>query len=183
MKKAVLALACLAVLASAVQAAGPGIKLGVGVFGGLNIPILQADQKSGTEFGIRGRVGLTSFLVAEPNVSFVKWGKPDPVEGVDLGISGSKVTSFGLDVTLGGVPGLPGFKPFGVVGIGSYKFKNDDNPQVDQTKVGYSAGFGLAVRVVPKIDVDVRGKAVVVPWINGGSKKSVSLTAGVGYSL
>jgi hypothetical protein len=180
MKKTVLVLGCLALLATAVQAQAPAMKFGVGVFAGLNIPVIQKDQKMGTEFGFRARIGLLPFLVAEPNVSFIKWGKPDAVEGLELGINGSKVTSFGLDVALGGAPGLPGFKPFGIVGIGSYKVKNDDT-KFDETNMGYSAGVGFGVGIVPKIDIDVRGKAIVIPMGDGGSKKGISLTAGLGY--
>lgn len=182
MRKTVFVIAGLAVLVSSVWAQGPSPRLGVGAFGGLNIPILQADQKSGSEFGIRGRVALLSFFVLEPNLTFVKWGKPDPVKGVDLGINGSKVTSFGLDATFGFAPGVVGFKPFGVVGIGSYKVKNDDT-KFDQSNVGYLAGFGFGIGVVSKIDIDVRGEAVVIPQTDGGSKKSASLTAGLGYSF
>ena len=181
MKKAVLWLACLVALASAVQAQTPGIKFGVGVFGGTNIPILQKDQKSGSEFGFRARIGLLPFLVAEPNISFVKWGKPDPVDGIDLGIDGSKVTSFGVDATLGFSPGAVGFKPFGVIGLASYKVKNDAT-QLDESKLGYSAGFGFGIGVLSKIDIDVRGMAIVIPW-DGGSKKAASLTAGLTYNF
>ncbi len=182
MRKAVLVIASLAVIVSSVSAQGPAPRFGVGAFGGLNIPILQADQKSGSEFGVRGRVALLSFFVLEPNVTFVKWGKPDPVQGVDLGIDGSKVTSVGLDATLGFAPGTVGIKPFGLVGIGSYKVKNDATG-FDQSNVGYSVGFGFGIGVASKIDIDFRGEAIVMPQTDGGSKKAAALTAGLGYSF
>jgi hypothetical protein len=182
MKKAVLVLVCLAVLVSVAQAVSPEPRIGVGAFAGLNIPVIQKDQKSGTEFGFRARIALLPFLVAEPNFTMVKWGKPDAVDGVVLGINGSKVTSFGLDATLGFAPGTKGFKPFGIIGIGSYKVKNDDT-KYDQSNIGFCGGIGFGLGVAPKIDIDVRGKAVVIPQTDGGSKKGLSLTAGLGYSF
>jgi opacity protein-like surface antigen len=182
MKKAVLVLVCLAVLVSAAQAVTPAPKFGVGAFAGLNIPVIQKDQKSGTEFGFRARIAVLPFLVAEPNFTMTKWGKPDAVDGVELGIDGSKVTSFGLTATLGFAPGTLGVKPFGIIGIGSYKIKNDAT-KFDESNIGFCGGFGIGIGVAPKIDIDVRGQAVVIPQADGGSKKGLSLTAGLGYSF
>ena len=156
-------------------------KIGIGAFGGLNIPLVQDDQGSGKEFGFRGRLKFAIFVV-EPNVTFAKWGKPDPINGIDLGIDGSKVTSYGVDVALGGAPGVPGFKPFFVVGAASYKVKNDDTG-FDESDIGYSGGIGFLIGVSPSFDIDVRGKAVVIPMEAGGSKKAVAATAGVTLNL
>jgi len=162
--------------------AQPGPKLGAGVFAGLSIPLLQDDQSQGIEYGLRGRVGLGSLFVFEPYVSFVTWGEPDPVDDVDLGIDGSKVTSFGLEAMLGNLPGAPGFAPFVFGGIGSYKVKNDDTGYED-SKLGFSAGLGFGVGLSPRFSLDVRGKAIVAPQEEGGSKKAVGATAGINFSF
>jgi hypothetical protein len=133
---------CVLVLAAATLAAAqPGPKLGVGAFAGLNFPALQDDQSQGMEYGFRGRVGFGSLFVVEPYVSFVKWGEPDPVEDVDLGIDGSKVTSFGVEAMLGNLPGAMGISPFFFAGFGSYKVENEDTGY-EGTKLGWSAGSG-----------------------------------------
>jgi len=159
-------------------------KIGIGGFAGLSIPLAQDDQASGKEFGFRARVKL-SFLTVEPNFTIAKWGQADPPSG--SGISempdGSKVTSFGVDALLGGAPGVPGFKPFFVIGGASYKIKNDENPQIDESALGFSAGLGFLFGLSPKFDLDVRGKGVVIPTDGGGSKKAVSVTAGVAVNL
>ena len=152
-------------------------KTGIGGFAGLSIPVAQDDQGSGTEFGFRGRLKL-SFVTVEPNFTIAQWGEGDATAGVD----GHKVTSFGVDALLGGAPGVPGFKPFFVIGAASYKVKNDVT-QFDESALGLSAGLGFLIGVSPKFDLDVRGKGVVIPMDGGGSKKAVSITAGVAVNF
>jgi|WetSurMetagenome_2_1015567.scaffolds.fasta_scaffold345939_2 hypothetical protein len=180
MRKMVLLALCIMLTAPLALAQTP--KFGAGVFGGVSIPVVQKDQASGTEFGLRLRAKVLSFLTAEPNLTFTKWGKPDPVEGITLGIDGSKVTAFGLDVTFGGLPGGSGFKPFMVLGAASYKVKNDAT-QYDQSKLGFSGGFGFAIGFVPMFDIDLRTKAVIIPTEGGGSKKAVSILGGLSYNF
>lgn len=156
-------------------------KFGVGAFAGLSMPLAQDDQGSGTEFGFRGRLKL-SFVTVEPNFTIAKWGEGDLIAGVTAMPDGSKVTSFGVDALLGGAPGVPGFKPFFVIGAGSYKVKNDDT-QFDESALGFSGGLGFLFGFSPKIDVDVRGKAIVIPMDGGGSKKALSVTAGLAMNF
>jgi hypothetical protein len=168
----------LILLASLASATAP--KIGVGAFGGVSIPVVQKDQAQGTEFGLRARLTLLSFLSGEAQLAFTKWGKPDPIEGIPW-TEGSKVTSFGVNGVLGGGPG-PGVKPFFVVGAGSYKIKNDETTQ-ELTRMGYSGGLGIGIGFGPKIGLDVRGEAVVVPLEEGGSKKAVKVTGGLFYNF
>jgi hypothetical protein len=158
-----------------------GITLGVGVFGGANIPVVQDDQSNGSVFGFLLRVKALPFVVIEPNVSFGKWGKPDPVDGIDLGIEGSKINSYGVDATLGGLPGVPGVKPYFVGGIGIYKIKNDDTGY-DESNMGYSLGIGIGIGAIPKIDVDFRGKFIIAPQ-EDSSKKAIYITGGITYNF
>ncbi len=166
---------------SVAQTPSVGPKLGVGVFGGMTLPIVQDDQKSGTVFGFYGRVKLIPILVFEPNISFAKYGDPDPFDGVNLGIVGSKVTSFGVDAVLGAGPGAPGMTPFFFGGIGSYSIKNDDT-DFDESAIGFSGGLGLGFNL-GMLDLNVRGRAIVIPLEDGGSKKSATATVGLSYVL
>jgi hypothetical protein len=155
------------------------VKLGFGAFGGLNIPVVQDDQNTGNIFGIRARIKLMSFIVAEPNIAFGKWGAPDPIRGFDLGIDGSKIKSYGVDATIGGLPGAPGLKPFAVLGAGIYSIKNDDTGY-DESKLGFSFGLGAGIGLTPQFDLDVRGVGIVAPQ-EEGSKKAVFVTGGLTY--
>ena len=158
-----------------------GLKFSAGAFGGVSIPVVQDDQAQGTVFGIMGRMNLLSLIVVEPYISLTKWGEPDPVDGFDLGIDGSKLTCFGVDAMLGGMPGAPGIKPYFLGGIGYYKIKNDDT-QFDESKVGYALGLGISLGLIPTIDLDFKAKGIIIP-IEGGSKKAVNITAGLLYNF
>jgi len=178
----VLIIVAVGLLMTAVTAsAQPGVKLGVGGFAGLSIPVIQDDQESGSEFGFKARWGLGKILVVEPNVTFTKWGKPGTVEGVDLGIDGSKLTGIGLDLVLGNSPGALGLKPYFMAGFGSYKVKNDDTGY-DESNLGWNAGLGIGFGVSPKFDLDIRGKVVVAPQ-DQGSKKAFGIVAGLNFNF
>lgn len=182
MRKALVVLGLLILTGAPSVIAQDGSKLGVGAFVGLSFPILQDDQSQGIEYGLKARYGLGSLIVVEPYVSFVKWGQPDPASGVDLGIDGSKVTSFGLEASLGNFPGHTGIAPYFVAGIGSYKVKNDDTGY-DQSKLGFSGGLGLGIGLSRQFGLDLRGKFIVAPQKEGGSKKAVGATGGINFSF
>ena len=182
MKRTILVGVLVALFALPSAMAQPGPKLGAGAFAGLSIPLIQDDQSQGMEYGFKARLGIGSLIVFEPYVSFVKWGEPDPVEGVDLGIDGSKVTSFGVEASLGNLPGIAGISPFVFGGLGSYKVKNEDTGY-EASKLGFSAGLGLGIGLTPKFSLDVRGKAIVAPQEEGGSKKAINAIAGVNFSF
>lgn len=156
-----------------------GTRIGVGGFGGVNIPIVQDDQANGSIFGFKARVRVMSFVTAEPYVMFGKWGKPDPVDGVELGIDGSKLTSFGIDAQLGSAPGASKFRPYGLVGAGIFKIKNDDTGY-DESKLGFTAGFGCGLGLMPMVDLDLCGRLMVAPQ-EEGSKKALLVTGGLTY--
>lgn len=180
MKRLTLLVVCfLLIVASA--SAQTGVKLGVGANFGLNFPLIQDDQASGTEFGFKGRWGLGTFIVLEPNLTFAKWGKPDAIDGVELGIDGSKLNGIGLDVVLGNAPGAIGFKPYFVAGVGSYKVKNDETGY-DDSNLGFNFGLGFGVGLSPKFDLDLRGKAVIAPQ-DSGSKKALAIVGGVNFNF
>ena len=165
--------------------AGPA-KLGIGAKAGLNIPIIQDDQKSGSIIGFSLRYQLTTIVVVEPNIMFGSYGSPDPVDGVDLAIDGSSLTSYGIDATLGNAVGKLGFKPYAVFGIGLYKQSNDQTDDIFDapgTKFGWSGGFGAGIGFSPKFDLDLRGKLLLFSSEGGGSKKSVAITGGLNFYL
>lgn len=156
-------------------------KFGVGGYGGVSIPVLQDDQGNGSSLGFKIRYRLASVLVVEPNLNFDTWGSPDPVEGIDLGIDGSKVTSYGVDLVLGNAPGSMGISPYFVGGVASYKIENDDT-NYDESNVGWSAGLGLGIGLTPKFGLDFRGKFLVAPQ-DQGSKKGLSIVGGLNVNF
>ena len=177
MKKLIAAGALVLLIVSATQAETP--KLAVGAFAGVNIPVLQQDQGMGTAYGAKASVRLMPMLALEPHFTLAKWGDPGDVDGVDLGITGSKVTSFGLDAVIGKPPakGL-GFVLIG--GVASYKVENEDTGY-ESSKIGFAGGLGLVLKLMPMLDLEVRGKALIAPQEEGGSKKAGLVTGGLTY--
>jgi hypothetical protein len=174
-------LAFLLVLAAAMPlSAGP---IGIGGFGGANIPVVQEDQSAGTAFGLHGKIKLIPALVIEGNLTFSKYGETSiEIGSINNTIEGSKVNSYGIDLLLGGgLGGVPGFKPYGVFGAGFYKTSRDFDE--DATKIGWSAGFGFEINPVSKLGLDFRGKVIVISSDGGGSKKSALVTGGLYYYL
>jgi len=151
-------------------------QFGVGVCGGMNIPVIQQDQGSGTIFGLKAKLNLLPGVSVEPNLNFAKFGDAKKDYGTR---KGSKITSYGVDAILGaGLPGV-GVKMYGLVGGGIYSTKRDNDP--DATKMGWAAGLGLEVGFTSKIAVDIRGKLNVIGSEGGGTKKSAALAGGVNY--
>ena len=177
MRKAILAIALLLLLSSSVSA--QGVKLGVGVFGGLDIPVGQEDQAQGTVFGVRAKVRLIPIITLEPRIAFTSFGEPSNDEFA-LDLDGSKVTAYGVDAVIGAPFGGKGFAMFGVLGAGFYNVKRDQTFE-DNTELGWSAGLGFALGFSPMISADVRGMAHIIPFEGGGTAKSASVTAGLNY--
>jgi len=177
MRRILVSLTLLLLLCSTVAAQGP--KIGLGVFGGLDIPVGQDDQDQGTVFGVRGKLKVFPIVTLEPRISFTSFGEPES-DVVDWGLDGSKVNAYGIDAVFGAPFGASGFNLFGVLGAGFYNYKRDQAAQ-DDTNLGWSAGLCFAIGLAPMVSVDVRGKLNVVPYDDGGTKKSGSATAGLNY--
>ncbi|MEE8576638.1 MAG: outer membrane beta-barrel protein [candidate division Zixibacteria bacterium] len=177
MRRILVSLTLLLLLCSTIAAQAP--KIGLGVFGGLDVPIVQDDQDQGTVFGIRGKLKVLPIVTLEPRISFTKYGDPE-FDEFTSDLDGSKVNSYGVDAVFGAPFGAAGFNLFGVLGAGFYNVKRDQTLQ-DETNLGWSAGLGFAIGVAPMVSIDVRGKLNVIPYDDGGSKKSGSVTAGLNY--
>ncbi len=180
MKKLLLTCICAVLVVGSAHAGG----FGVGAYGGLNIPILQDDQNSGSVFGIKARFKALPFLTLEPNINFSSLGAPDEIDGVDLGIDGMKVNSYGIDGTLGSVVPGPGFHPYLLAGIGFFSFKQPDEVSdfiEDETRFGYNFGLGFEIGFSPKLALDIRGKASIVPLEEGGAAKFLTPTGGLNF--
>ena len=160
-------------------------KFAVGASAGLAIPIVQADQAEGTVYGFRLRYQMLPSLAFEPNVYFSQYGDPTS-DIIDLGIEGSKVTAYGVDVILGSRVGSVGPSSFFFAGIGYYEQTNETLEQVfepEGKRLGYSAGLGFAMGLTPMIDIEARGRLHLVPSKGGGSTKSASILGGFNLNL
>lgn len=190
MKKAALLAVPIILLWSAWASAQEGFKFGVGYSAGIHVPVVQDDQGSGYLMQFRLRWALGNLVMLEPNLDLGKYGEPGDVDVDDhasfsYGIDGSSVTAYGINATIGGMPGATGIKPFFLGGIGFYKMKRDDTENVEDSKsrFGWTGGLGLAIGFTPQFDLDIRGQAHVISFEGGTSKKSLSAMAGLNYNF
>jgi hypothetical protein len=173
-RRFMIALIALALVPAAASARG----VGLGVFGGASIPILQDNATQGTQFGARVPVNIVPLLTVEPFYAKSKLGdKTDTFAGLSYTRDGGEVTSFGANVMLN-LGGPVSFYPF--AGLTSSKLEVTGSEDVKKT--GYDFGLGFGIAIVPKLRLDVRGElnAVVTDQT---SRKYGNITGGVSYAL
>jgi opacity protein-like surface antigen len=147
-----------------------------------NFPIIQDDAGGGALYGAKAKVGPLSFLVLEPSVTWITVGDKEQTEDdLEFTQQGGSIQSFGLNLNIGGFPLAPGPSFYVTGGIGSYTLKPDVQYKDDETRVGYNAGLGIAVKPTGLFDIDVSGRFIVIPLDGGGSRKSVGLLAGLNF--
>jgi len=176
MKKTLaLTLLALALVSSMATAAS----VGVGVFGGASIPVLNDLSSNGSTFGVRVPVNLLPLLTVEPFYAASNLGDVDESFGTSTSYTrdGGKTSGFGANamLTFGGP-----FKMYPFVGIGSYKIERDGAEDI--TDVGYNFGLGLGFAPIPKLSIDLRGEFNMIAT-DETSQKFANVTLGASYSL
>jgi len=179
MKKIAVTLVALAAIATANASHAGGI--GVGVFAGSSIPVVQEDTGQGTVWGIRAPISLAPLLTIEPFYAKTSGGDKDQdVDGITYTRSGIDLTTYGANVmfTFG-----TGFQLYPYAGIGSTKAERSG---LDASSTSYTFGMGLGFKPpVAKLSVHLRGElsAVLDESDTDTSRKWANLTAGVSYDL
>ena len=151
--------------------------IGLGLYGGESVPVLQDDVDKGTIYGVRVPVKLVPLFMLEPFYASSKLGdKTVDIAGISYTRDGFDETSFGLNAMLS-MGGPVSFYPY--AGLGSTKLKRTG---VESTFTSYDFGFGVGFHVIPKIELHIRGELQAV--VDGGtSRKFGNATLGVSYSL
>lgn len=154
--------------------------ISAGVFGGLNIPVVQDDAKSGSGFGLKAKFAPVPMIAGSIFFESRTFGDPElSLYGQSMSIDGGKVTSFGAEAQIGNVGGGMGPHFYWALGISSYKWKRDGYE--DLSKVGYHLGPGVEFIVPANIGIEVRGKFEIVPIDGGGSRKNALVYIGANY--
>ena len=154
------------------------IKVGIGAFGGVSIPVLNELSKQGSQLGVRVPVKLLPLVTLEPYYSNAGLGDAtETVLGVSYTRVGGKVSGFGLNAlfTFGGAVQ---FYPW--AGLGSYKITRTGADDIN--KSGFQGGLGLGVKIIPGLDLHVRGGLDVVST-DGTSQKFADINAGLNYAF
>jgi len=154
--------------------------ISVGAFGGLNIPLVQDDTKSGNGFGLKAKVSPVPMIAGTAFFESRSFGDPELIIfGQTMTSDGGKVTSLGVEVMIGNVGGGTGPHFYWTVGLSSYKWTRDN--QDDFSKVGYHLGPGFEFVFPASIGVEIRGKFEIVPIDGGGSRKNALVFVGANY--
>lgn len=150
---------------------------GIGGFGGVSIPIAQEDAANGIVFGGHVKLSL-GMLGIEPNFTYLKSGDWEFEDLPGQTFEGSKITSIGVNLLLGG--GAPtGFRFFPFVGAKYYNYKQEI-PDFSDSQLGFNGGLGIEIGSGP-IGVEARGSLEVLPLDPEGSRKWVLVTGGLNY--
>lgn len=152
--------------------------VGVSVFGGMSIPIVQDDNANGPLFGVRAPVGLMSHLIIEPFFTSTRNGDAKQViGGVSYTRSGFDISTFGASLVF----------PFGqhtryypLVGFSTNALSRTGSS--DQTMTGWNFGFGVGFSPKPKFAIDLRGEGVVIADGSLG-RTFANVTLGVTYQV
>jgi len=175
MKKRIL-LTLLALTLAPAMAAARGV--GVGVFGGASLPVLQENAGNGSQFGVRVPVSLVPFLSLEPFYAKSALGDVEETFGTaTYKRSGPDITTFGVNALLSfGGP----FQFYPYAGLGSSKIEQNGASDITETTYDFGLGFGIAP--MPKFTIHLRGELAAI--VTGDtSRKTGNLTAGVSYAL
>jgi len=159
-------------------------QFGAGAFGGINIPLIQDDQGSGTAFGVKAIISGLPVFTYEPFFVLAKNGDPEvDIAGVTNDLEGSKITAFGIDAKLGALMGAPGMHPYFFAGLGFYKATRDQTSNLEEegSDFGFGGGLGLAIGLSPSMALDLRAKLNVVPTEGGSSDKAVWILGGLNF--
>ena len=169
----IVAVALLAIAPASAHAAS----IGLGVFGGYNIPVVQDDVDNGPVYGLRAPVKLIPLVTVEPFYAMSALGdKSLDVGGIEFTRDGFEAKSYGVNAMLT-MGGPVQFYPW--AGIGSTSLERDGETN---SFVTYSGGIGLGFNAVPKVALHVRGGVDVV--VDGEtSRKFANVTVGASYSL
>ena len=176
MKKALLFVLFLSVAAWAQK------DVSFGAFGGLNIPIVQEDAGSGSDFGVKAKFSPLPMIAGAAFFEARTFGDASiSFAGTEYTTSGGNVTSFGVEALIGNTGGGPGPHFYWAVGISSYKWTRDN--WEDVSKVGYHIGPGIELVLPAKIGLEARAKFEIVPTGGDGARKNGIILVGANYHL
>jgi len=172
------ALLALAVGAGLAEAAG--IRVGVGAFGGVSVPIVNDLSKQGSIFGVRVPVKLVPVVTIEPYFASSSLGDVSDDFGTPTTYTrdGGKVSAYGANalLTFGGDK----FQLYPFVGLASFKVTRAGAEDISDS--GYNFGLGLGISPISKLTIHVRGEFSMIAT-GDTSQKFANANAGVSYAL
>lgn len=184
MRRMTMWLAVLLILLAAAPAARAGILgLGIGVYGGVNAPLLDEDVSAGSVIGAKLRVapplpmiGFEAYYarIGQESAEDV-WQQGD----VELAFNGDGFNVFGADLLIGNVRNPTGLKMYGIAGVNLVDVSADGS---DEMKIGGELGAGIEFEPpILGLGVEVRAMMMIMAWEAGTDWRVGTLTAGLNY--
>jgi hypothetical protein len=174
-----------AVLVSVVspQSSAGIVDVAVGVYGGVSFPV-EDGASAGTAIGAKVRV-LPPIPMIGVEAYYTRIGQGDArdafAEGdLNVAFDGDTYDIVGVDVLVGAVRVVPGFRWYGVAGVNFVGFEETGSDE--ETKIGGELGVGLEVDppILP-LGIEVRATVAVLNWEEGTDRKLATVTAGLNY--
>ncbi|MBI3873272.1 MAG: hypothetical protein HY304_09375, partial [candidate division Zixibacteria bacterium] len=137
------------------------------------------DAAKGVVFGGQLRLSLGGMFGLEPNFTYFRNGDWTTNGAPGETFSGSKFTSLGVNVILGGAGPVKGFRFFPFVGGRYYSEKNDFR-DFSKAKLGWDGGLGFEIGA-GTIGIEARACGELMPLDGGGSRKWVHVRGGLNY--
>jgi hypothetical protein len=179
MKRTVVAASLLLALSASTAGA---TAVGVEVFGGVAIPVVQEDNNNGPMFGIRVPVTLPSVFTIEGFYSRIQGNQTEKyLLGEEYTRSGYDVSAFGANLILGQTGGS-GFSFFPYAGIMSNRLSRPGGQ--DFNNIGFDFGLGVGFSITPMLWIDARAEgAMIITESDNTSRKYGNLNVGIGYNF
>jgi len=160
-------------------AAGP---IGIGVGGGLNLPIAQDDAGSGFLYGARLRIGVASFAALEPCLSYFRQGDAEvDLHGESIVLDGGQSTALGLNLIIGSIGPPGGMRVYGIIGLASHAMKQEGTD--DQNRLAVNVGPAVETGVGPNLALNLEIRLHMISLDGGGARKNTSISGGLIYYL
>lgn len=174
----------LVVVAAIWLAAGAAhaVSIGAGAFVGASIPVVQDDNSTGTQFGLRVPIGVAPLLSLEPYVAFSYMGDAsETFGGFEYTRSGFDGTAFGVNAMLGNPGLIPGFQFFPFVGIGTQTLTRSGSEDISDICYNFGLGLGIPLPVLG-LSISVRGELNMLAT-GDTSRKFANVNGGITYKL
>jgi hypothetical protein len=163
--------------------------LGIGAYGGYDMPVIQDDVGKGPMWAVGVRGNVWHFVHAQLFVRGTSQGDVtktaefgDATE--DLIFKGGTLTGFGLNVLLAKHDPASVW-PYALLGVSTNSLKPGESFKKKETLMGWCFGGGLGINLYDKkIYLDVNTSLLVMPFHdNKASRKNWQSFAGVQYFI
>jgi hypothetical protein len=163
--------------------------LGIGAYGGYDMPVIQGDVGSGPMWSVGVRGNVWHFVHAQLLVRGTSQG--DVSEDLEFGnqtetltLKGGTLTGFGLNVLLAKQEPA-NIWPYALLGLTSNSLKPGASFKKSETLLGWCFGGGVGINLYDrKIYLDVNTSLLVMPFHdNKASRKNWQSLAGVQYFI